>query len=524
VLAFAAEHYDHWTQVFGIERDRWDWCHWGENLTIAGLDENVLRVGDLLETEGGVRFEVTSPRIPCFKLAWRIGQPDSCLAQITGTGRVGVYLRVIAPGVVGPGERIARVSENAEAITVGDLSRALTDLTLTDVGRLREIAALPALGGQARGMLRKRIAAIEDADGAAQGRWTGWRPFKVVEVVDEAAGVKSFRLAPEDGQPAPRPRAGQFLTVQLPHPSGAGTVRTWSLSDHGEDAPWRLTVRRQEGPGSTFMHEAAAVGTTLLARPPAGRFALDRSGFLRVVLISAGSGVTPLLAMLKAHAARGDEVPPLVWVHAAQNGAGHVLKDEADAVLSTHGFERHVFYTRPAPDDVQGRDYDHAGRPTPETLQDLLGGAYVLNPFGRDIELTGRDAEFYICGPAPFEAMVREALAGMGVPAALIRSETFATGLRAGGEATVTRAQVEFRASGVTASWSAEDDLTLLDLAEAHGLTPAFSCRAGACQTCQAPLAGGEIAYDPLPLCDAAAGQVLICCARPASDTVVLDL
>lgn len=524
VLAFSSEHYDHWTAVLGVPRAAWDWCHWGENLTVSGLDENRLPVGAVVAIGPQARFEVTSPRIPCFKLAWRIGQPDSVLGQITADGRVGIYLRVLEPGAIAAGDEVRLERADPEAITVGDLSRLLTDAAVTDTVLLRRVLANPALGGQARGMIRKRVARIEDQADARRDRWTGWRPFEVADVIDETEAVKSVRLRPADGGPLAPPLAGQFLTVRLPA-EGADVVRTWSLSDHDiSGGAYRLTVKRLDGGlGSGLLH-ALRPGARVEARPPAGRFTLDRSGFLRLVLISAGIGVTPMLAMLKAHAARGDEVPPVQWIQVVRDGDSHALAAETRAALERLRAERHIFYTSPGEGDLAGRDYDHIGRPTPERLEAILRGTYVLNPFGRDIDLPGENGDFYICGPAAFEAEVRAVLARMGVPPEHIRSEAFAAAARTGGAPAVAAARVRFTASGLEAEWNADDDLTLLELAEEAGLTPAFSCRMGTCQTCETALAAGEIAYDPRPAVDAAPGRVLICCARPASAVVELDL
>jgi ferredoxin-NADP reductase/MOSC domain-containing protein YiiM len=526
VLAFSSEHYDHWTGVFGVLRRDWDWCHWGENITLSGLDENTLAVGAALAIGPEARFEVTSPRIPCFKLAWRIGQPDSALAEIVASGRVGVYLRVLEPGAIQAGDEVRILSQDETAITVGDLSRLLTDMSVTDTALLRGVLANPALGGQARGMIRKRLARIEDQAEARRDRWTGWRRFAIEQVTDEAVDTRSFHLRPLDGGPLAPPLAGQFLTVRLPVSAGQpDLVRTWSLSDHDVSAgAYRLTVKRlQGGVGSGALH-ALAPGAILEARPPAGRFTLDRSGFLRLVLISAGIGVTPMLAMLKAHAARRDEVPPVQWLQVVRDGASHALAADIRQALGRPQFERHLFYTSPGADDVAGRDYDYAGRPTAAQLEAILRRPYVMNPFGRDIELPGENGDFYICGPAAFEAEVREVLGRMGVPPDHIRSEAFAAAARSGLGSAVPSARVVFRASGREAQWSAEDDLSLLELAEASGLAPAFSCRMGTCQTCEAPLVSGEVAYDPAPAVEAAPGRVLVCCARPASEVVELDL
>jgi uncharacterized protein len=161
VLAFSAEHYDYWARSFGVARAAWDWCWWGENMTLAGIDENQLRIGDTVRI-GDATFEVTSPRIPCFKLSWRLGQADAVLPQLMQTGWLGFHMKVTRGGAVAVGDEVEIVSPSDTGITVGDLSRLLADASTTDVARLKDVLASPALGPQAAGMIRQRITSIED--------------------------------------------------------------------------------------------------------------------------------------------------------------------------------------------------------------------------------------------------------------------------------------------------------------------------------------------------------------------------
>jgi ferredoxin-NADP reductase len=339
--------------------------------------------------------------------------------------------------------------------------------------------------------------------------------------------VRSFRLTPVDGEPIAPFRAGQFLAVRLSDSeAGDALTRTWTLSDY-QDSPdsYRLTIKRVgPGGGSDWMHAFATPGRRLLARAPVGRFSLDRSGFVRTVLISAGIGVTPMLAMLKAHALRGDNAPPLLWVHAAKRGETAVHGSEINALLREHGLERRVFYSDPGPDDGLGVDYDEVGRLSPARLQALIAPAYVVAPFGRTMEIEGKHSDFYICGPAAFETFVRETLIDLGAPEGRIFTESFgvATGPRSVPH--IERADVEFDQAKLRVEWTAHEDMTLLELAEAHGLKPNCACRLGLCGACDAGLVDGDVSYDPQPSVTPLPGRVLMCCARPASARVVLGL
>jgi ferredoxin-NADP reductase/MOSC domain-containing protein YiiM len=528
VLAFSAEHYDHWSTIFGIERSAWDWCHWGENLTVSGLDENWLRIGDILRIGATAVFQVTAPRSPCFKLAWRIGQPDQVLRSLTESGWIGFYLKMIAPGWVAAGDPILREQPYPDSLTVGDLARLLIDAKSDNIDALQRALATPALGSQAAGTIRHRVSQLRDGRRGRRERWQGWRPFTVSAVTEEACAIRSFHLRPCDGGTVPPYRAGQFLAVRLP-PEAGGAVRCWSLSDYDEEDGdgYRLTIKRTAPDGaSAWMHRFAEPGVQLMLRAPAGRFVLERGSFFRAVLISAGIGMTPLLAMLKAHAARGPQAPPLLWLHCTRSGRTHSLRGEIDRLIAANpNFRQMITYSAPDPHDRLGVDYHHAGRLTPATLTALVTAPQRIAPFGRSIELGGEHSDFYLCGPPDFETMVRAVLAAAGVAPANIRTESFgATAARALTEPVVESAQVQFRRSGANGQWRAEQDLTLLEFAEQLGLAPEFGCRMGNCQSCETAILEGAVVYDPDPVASAAPGRVLLCCARPKTALLVLDL
>jgi ferredoxin-NADP reductase len=251
---------------------------------------------------------------------------------------------------------------------------------------------------------------------------------------------------------------------------------------------------------------------------------LDRSGFTRVVLISAGVGATPLLAMLKAHAERGAAAPPLLWLHVARNIASEIHRTEVDEILASNaGFRRLVFHTDPGKRERQGHDYDQPGRPDRATFTSLTTEEYTLSPMGRCFTLQGVHSDFYICGPDTFQAAVREALRGAGVAAASLRSERFAPARTAQGQPAIANATVSLARSGRTLTWGETPDQTLLELMEAHGLRPEHGCRMGTCGSCETGLLAGSVCYDNDPAYQPAAGRILPCCSRPASAMLRLD-
>jgi ferredoxin-NADP reductase len=241
-----------------------------------------------------------------------------------------------------------------------------------------------------------------------------------------------------------------------------------------------------------------------------------------LLLLSAGIGVTPVLSMLYAlaDAASSREV---WWLHGARNSTEHPFAAEVRSLLSRLPNARAVIcYSAPTSTDEQGRDYTHRGR----LDHDLLATLQLPD-----------DAFAYICGPATFMTDVQDALANLGMDAGRIRTEMFGAlsavtpgvangptipphppGGEPGGGPSVT-----FTRTGMTVPWR-QDYVSLLEFAEACDVPTRWSCRTGVCHTCEVGLLAGTVAYEPAPVDLPAAGNVLICCAAPRDDDVVIDL
>jgi ferredoxin len=240
-----------------------------------------------------------------------------------------------------------------------------------------------------------------------------------------------------------------------------------------------------------------------------------------VLLISAGIGATPVLAMLEALAeAHSDR--EIWWLHGARSRRDHVFAAEARGLLaSLPNVRTHVSYSRPGPEDREGRDFDAAGRLSAALLAELE---------------PPRDAEAYVCGPGPFMDELSAGLAALGIDAAKIHTEPFgpAPGLTPGIAPTAARRPhapdgaagpgptIEFARSNLAIPWSSDYD-SLLELAEACDVPVRWSCRTGVCHNCETTLISGDLRYSPDPVEPPAGGSALICCSQPRDD-VVLDL
>jgi ferredoxin-NADP reductase len=339
-------------------------------------------------------------------------------------------------------------------------------------------------------------------------RGPAFRRFRVAQVTPESAAVTSFALEPVDGKRLAPFEPGQFVTVRVDVPGAGRLLRSYSLSAAADPRRHRISVKR-EGACSGHMHAAVEPGDVLELSGPNGTFVLDRSSSRPVVLLSAGVGATPVLAML--HALAAERSPREVWwVHGARNGREHPFREEVRELVERlpHG-HLHVLYSRPEPRDAPGRDFHAEGRVDAAAL--------------RDLGVPG-DAEHYLCGPAAFLDGLTAGLREAGVPDALVRSERFGPGAPRRpdpGAPAAAPAAVAFSRSGVNATWDSSCP-TLLDLAEANGVPAASGCRIGSCHSCRTEVLDGSVRHDPEPLEPPPDGSALLCCALPEGD-VVLD-
>lgn len=351
----------------------------------------------------------------------------------------------------------------------------------------------------------------------AAGHAAGDRLFQVTRVVDESDTARSFHLQPADGGGIAPYRPGQFLPLALDIDGRSRPVRrTYTLSDAPDGRSYRITVKRESGGmASGWLHDRLRRGDTVRASRPAGAFTLDTDSRRPVLLLSAGIGVTPMIAMLN-HLLGGPEgrrrAPHRhVWfVHVARHGGEHPFRDHVRQLAATHpeNLTVHVRYTAPRPHDRHGRDHDGVGRPGRSVLATMLPRT---------------DVDAYLCGPGGFMSDMRAALESLGIRPARIRTEAFGPAGPVQPAPVVDAAEVAFRTSGASVTWTPEAG-SLLDLAEAHGINAPADCRSGSCGTCATRLAGGEVRYLRPPVAEREPGQILLCQAVPAGPRVELGL
>jgi len=516
VMVYQTESYDYWQNFLG--RNDLQPGKFGENFTVSGLSDGEVCIGDRYRI-GDAEFEVTQPRVTCFRVGMRLGEPDMP-NLLVAHHRPGFYFRVITEGRVQAGDPIVRTRRGEHELSVADVD-ALLYLPDRNVEQLRQIVDVKALSPGWQQSFSELLAAHDGSAAAAppigiEPGWNGFRRLRVSATHLESDAVMSIELESEGGAPLPSSLPGQYLTVRIPGAGEPAPLRSYSLSGDG-GGKYRISVKREDrGLVSRWLHGHLAPGSILDAAAPRGDFYLtdDPSP---IVLLSAGIGATPVLAMLHALAGRRS-ARPIWWLHTTRNADSHAFPDEVRRLIAAlPNARQHVFYTAAT---------QSAGIVTAGRLDDRAIAALDLP----------RDATVYLCGPNRFMADMRDALTKAGIALARIRTETFGglppihPGIVAGkqrpphlpdGPAGMG-APVSFARSGITVNWSASYR-NILELAEACDVPARFSCRSGVCHTCVTRVVAGTTRYDPPPLERPPEGTVLICCATPGDD-LVLDL
>ncbi|OBH12290.1 MOSC domain-containing protein [Mycobacterium sp. E3247] len=508
VMVYQTESYDFWKKYLG--RDDLVPGNFGENFTVTGLPDDDVCIGDRYRI-GEAEFEVTQPRVTCFRVGLRLNEPRMPNLLVSQR-RPGFYLRVITEGRVRAGDEIVRIRRGRHGLSVADVD-ALLYLPNRRRDQLRKIVDVPALSPGWQQSFRDML---ESPQGSAAERlgappaWVGFRPLRVSATRGESPQVTSIQLEADDGPELPAPLPGQYLTVRIPGAGAPPPLRSYSLSGDPTAGYYRISVKREEhGLVSRWLHEHVEPGSVVEAAAPRGEFYLTDGGG-PVLLMSAGIGITPVLAMLHAlAAARSDR--DIWWVHTDRNRQTQAFATEVTSLIGSLPRARQsVFYTQ-----TQGR----LNRPAIAALG------------------IPANATAYLCGPTQFMSDMRDALTAAGLDPQRIHSELFGTlppidpGIVDGAPRNPphppagdpgTGPAITFARSGLTAPWSS-GYASILELAEACDVPIRYSCRNGVCHVCVTGVVAGSARYVQQPLEPPEPGTVLICSAAPDTE-LVLDL
>jgi ferredoxin-NADP reductase/MOSC domain-containing protein YiiM/ferredoxin len=528
VMVYQMDSYHYWERY--LRRNHFTFGQFSENFTVEGLADDEVCVGDRYRI-GSALFEVTQPRVTCYRIGIRMDEPEMA-ALLVSHHRPGFYFRVLEEGEIGAGDEIRKVADGPERMSIREID-ALLYLPGHPRSQLERSLRIPALSPGWKGSLQALID-HENSQTPGEGNagltsmagpppaWPGFRPLRVVRIDRESTSVVSLSFGALDGSPLPAARPGQFVVLKLQiNPEKPHILRNYSISGVPGAGIYRVSIKHEmNGVASAFLWSHATTGDIFDVSAPRGNFTL-RPGDGPVVLLSAGIGATPVLAMLHALAS-GASDREVWWLYGARDRNHHPFAEESHQLLKglAHG-RSYIAYSKPGPEDRPGEDYDAQGHLNVSLLDELS---------------VPRSAEFYVCGPASFLSDFTAGLKAWGIAASRIHREIF------GSEGSLMPGIVEharrsphlppapagsgplitFIRSGITAPW-APNFRSLLEFAEACDIPARWSCRTGVCHTCECGLIGGAVAYQPDPLEPPAEGNVLICCSQPLKD-VEIDL
>ena len=527
VLVYQLDSYRYWSDE--LHRDDLQPGHFGENFTVEGLPDDEVCIGDRYRI-GHAIFEVTQPRVTCYRVGLRLGEPQMA-ALLVSHRRPGFYFRVISEGQIEAGQDIVKVGSGPEQVTVAEID-ALLYLPGHPRDALERALRIPALSPGWKGSLQNLLTqagttstsagntGLTAAASSPPPAWAGFRSLEVTAAHEESRTVRSITLADPDGAPLPRWRPGQSVAVRISGDETQETlIRNYSLSNWAGAGYYRISVKREKhGAASNYIHSRVRVGDTLQVAAPRGAFFLTEAKS-PVILMSAGVGVTPVLSML--HTLAATESPRQVWwLHAARDQSQHPFAAESRALLDqlSNGHTR-VFYSRPEPAEQ-----------LPANTECGRLSAAVIAQLGLP-----RTGDVYLCGPASFMDDVSARLVELGFEPAQMHTEIFgATAAITPGIAAAAVPPhlpvgppglgplVQFARSGITAPWG-PPATSLLEFAEECDVPVQWACRTGVCHNCETAMISGTVDYTLEPLEPPAPGNILLCCARPA-EPIVVDL
>ena len=302
VFVYQIDSYRYWERELG--RNDFTYGQFGENFTVEGLTDDEVCVGDRYQI-GDAVFEVTQPRVTCYRVGIRMNDPR-IPAMLVSHHRPGFYFRVLEEGDVQAGDEIIKLASGPEQMRVAEID-ALLYLPGHPRQQLLRALRIPALSPGWQSSFR---ALLEEEPGSGNAgltvtspppAWPGFRQLTVTAITRESDSVISIRVEDPDGAALPAARPGQYLTLRVqPDAQRRSVLRNYSLCGPPDAGYYRIAVKREpDGAASGYLHTRLTVGDQLDIAAPRGTFILDRTD-APVLLISAGIGATPVLAMLHA--------------------------------------------------------------------------------------------------------------------------------------------------------------------------------------------------------------------------------
>jgi MOSC domain-containing protein YiiM len=271
VFVYQIESYRYWQSRLG--RTDFTCGQFGENFTVDGLSDNEVCIGDRYRI-GGALFEVTQPRVTCYRVGIRMNEPQMA-ALLVAHRRPGFYFRVIEEGEVAAGDEIVQVAAGPEHMTIAEVN-ALLYMPGHPKPDLEKALRIPALSAGWRDSFRALLERAQSGE-AMTGNpalapglgpppaWAGFRPLRISDKKRESSNATSLILESTDGQPLQAALPGQFIVLRLKTaPEMPALLRSYSLSGVSSEHRYRISVKREpHGAAGAYIETQAKVGDVL---------------------------------------------------------------------------------------------------------------------------------------------------------------------------------------------------------------------------------------------------------------------
>ncbi|MEM5498151.1 pyridoxamine 5'-phosphate oxidase family protein [Paraglaciecola mesophila] len=373
----------------------------------------------------------------------------------------------------------------------------------------------------------------------AQAKRNQWRAFTVSKIEDESSTIRSFYLQPKDDSPVLPFSPGQHLTLRIKQQNTENwLVRNYTVSSAPTQSGYRISVKREEyGQVSTALHYQLSTGSEIQIKAPSGHFFIDNTQQRPAILIGAGVGITPMVAMANDAVNEGIRtryIRPMAVIQAAKNRQQRAFYGELSNIakrsagrIQYYSVLSDIHYAQ-TESSAASNNYTSQGRISQSLVMDVLNAMATEHS---DDFPSLFDKDFYLCGPQGFMQSMYDILIGIGVkdedihaeafgPSSLVRQSRDTSNFA---ELEAESSVIKFAHSGIEQSWY-KGDKPLLDVAEIKGLTPPYSCRNGQCGSCAVKLKSGAVTYRTKPSAHIDASEVLLCCAVPAKDSQTITL
>src|SRR6202795_2511733 len=278
VFVYQMDSYHYWERFLG--RNDFTFGQFGENFTVEGLLDSEVCIGDRYRI-GGAEFEVTQPRVTCYRVGIRMNEPRMAVLLVAHH-RPGFYFRVLQEGEVGAGDEIVKITDGPQRLSVTEVD-ALLYLPGHSTDQLQRALRVPALSkgwqGSFQAILQQKTSGSPEAGNPRLAppsgpptAWPGFRPLSVSRIDRESVSVVSLTLMPADSRSLVAALPGQFVVLRMqPEPKGPVLLRNYSLSDLPSPDHYRVSIKLEvNGAASTYLHNQVRVGDSLDVAAPRG--------------------------------------------------------------------------------------------------------------------------------------------------------------------------------------------------------------------------------------------------------------